>query len=66
MKTPPRSHVTQNLRQQKLHQLAESEAFFVRCSLRIYAAKQDTAQEKPLFKHAMKVAQNFHVLLKQS
>jgi len=37
----------------------------VLCSLRLYAAEHDIAQEKPLFKRAMKVTQNFHILLKQ-
>lgn len=67
MKTPPCSHIIpENLRQQKLHQLEEPEAFFVHCSLKLYAVKQDIAQEKLLFKCSMKVVQNFHILLKQS
>lgn len=67
MKTPPRGHVTpENLRQQKLHQLEESEAFFLRCFFEALCYRTGAAQEKLLFKCAMEVAQNCHVLLKQS
>lgn len=66
MKTLPRSHITPENLGWQLHQSEESEAFFTHCPLRLHAAEQDIAQEKPLLKHAMKAAQNFHILSKQS